>query len=93
MMARHNFIVLGARPKADKGALCYFDENAGMWAVKILQLREDLELQTGDSFELDDVEGSYITIYFANQRGRESLRRLRDCLDALDERWEEGRNI
>ena len=88
-MARNeHYIVLGAYPKADKGALGYFDKKAGMWAVKILQLDESKERDTGADFDPDEVEGEYVTIYFANQRGRDSLRMLRECLTELEKIWD-----
>ena len=89
-MPRNNdhYVVLGAWPKADKGALAYYDRDAGMYAVKILQLREDMVSETG-GFDLDNVEGEYVTIFFAHQRGRDSLRMLIEALTALGERWDE----
>ena len=79
-----HYIVLGAAPKADKGALAYFDEKAGMFAVKILQLDETKEKDDGkDGFSIEDVDGEYTTIYFAHQRGRDSLRMLIEVLTDL----------
>lgn len=87
MAKNEHYVVLGSYPKADKGALGYKDPKTGMYCVKILQLNEQKEPARG-GFDIEDVEGEYVTIYFAHQRGRDSLRMLRECLEDLERLWD-----
>lgn len=86
MRKNEHYVVFGEAPRADKGVLAYKDPKTGMYCVKILQLTSEIDTVAG--FGLDEIEGEYITMYFAQQRGRLSLDMLIDVLTELRKLWE-----
>lgn len=76
---RHHFVVFGAKDTGDKSLLAYKDKKTGTYAIKILQNTADCRYAHGEAASTDfasivnETDGEYITLYFADKNGVKSI--------------------
>ena len=67
-MARHKhipYVVLGAHDKPNKGIIAYKPKGMSGYSVCFVQLKNEGDIDFGDTFENEAIEGIYFSIYFA----------------------------
>jgi hypothetical protein len=81
-----HYVVFGALDKPDKGLLtAKVTSGPGKYALVITQLGRGKDRDYGGAFDIEDIEGTYTTLYFCK---RESVDAMIKALEKLRDEWE-----